>query len=333
MYIYRVLNDCDIALQTKEHGLFNKKVIEEESRICFDIQLMSNNDIQPSEELFKYLLPTYAGVNQFLISKEVKIRQEVLEQKLNLLREINNGDLENYDSDTIMHLELYFKNLFSDINKHIGMGTTYSTKWISFTNSLDKILKYYLTQTKSHQVAVVDSNIKGIFDDNLIALDLSTEKNIEKIKDGLITMSGKYTNLNFRGFKFAKRDNEIIYYNYVPKEKVKAVLTQFEIDILFNNLIDKTFLIENIYPVSYIIKTKLGSEIHRLNNPELYELFNDVYVHNKALSTLVAKYDKSEVELVALKKYILSLLNNVDSNIIKTPQKMLVVPEDYKKNG
>ena len=66
MYIYRVLNDCDIALQPKENGLFNKKIIEEESRVCFDIQLMSNNEIQPSEELFKYLLPTYAGVNQFL---------------------------------------------------------------------------------------------------------------------------------------------------------------------------------------------------------------------------------------------------------------------------
>lgn len=333
MYIYRVLNDCDIALQPKEHGLFNKKIIEEESRICFDIQLMSNNEIQPSEELFKYLLPTYAGVNQFLISKEAKIRQEVLEKKLNLLREINNGAIENYDSDTIMYLELYFRNLFSDINKHIGMGSTYSTKWISFTNSLDNILKYYLNQTKSHQVAVVDSNIKGIFDDNLIALDLSSQANIEKIRKCLITLDNKYTNLNFRGFKFAKRDNEIIYYNYVPKQKIRAILTQFEIDLLFNNLVDQDLLLEHLYPLSYIIKTKLGNEIHNLNNSELYELFNDIYVNNKALSTLVAKYDKSEFELVALKKQILSQLANLELDVLKAPQKVLVVPEDYKKNG
>ena len=330
MYIYRVLNDCDIALQPKEHGLFNKKIIEEESRVCFDIQLMSNNEIQPSEELFQYLLPTYAGVNQFLISKEAKIRQEILEKKLNILRNINNGNIENYDNDTIMYLELYFKDLFSDVNKHIGMGTTYSTKWISFTNSLDKILKYYLSQTKSHQVAVVDSNIKGIFDDSLIALDLSTKENIEKIRQCLITMDNKYTNLNFRGFKFAKRDNEIIYYNYVPRQKVKAVLTQFEVDLLFNNLVEQSFLIDNIYPLSYIIKTKLGKELYSLNNQELYELFNDVYVNNKALSTLVAKYDKSELELVALKKQILSQLSNVELDFLKVPQKMLVVPEDYK---
>ena len=330
MYIYRVLIDCDIALQPKEHGLFNKKIIEEESRVCFDIQLMSNNEIQPSEELFQYLLPTYAGVNQFLISKEAKIRQEILEKKLNILRNINNGNIENYDNDTIMYLELYFKDLFSDVNKHIGMGTTYSTKWISFTNSLDKILKYYLSQTKSHQVAVVDSNIKGIFDDSLIALDLSTKENIEKIRQCLITMDNKYTNLNFRGFKFAKRDNEIIYYNYVPRQKVKAVLTQFEVDLLFNNLVEQSFLIDNIYPLSYIIKTKLGKELYSLNNQELYELFNDVYVNNKALSTLVAKYDKSELELVALKKQILSQLSNVELDFLKVPQKMLVVPEDYK---
>ena len=69
MYIYRVLNDCDIALQPKEYGLFNKKVIEDESRICYELQLMSNNEIQPSETLFKYLLPTYANVNQLQIRK------------------------------------------------------------------------------------------------------------------------------------------------------------------------------------------------------------------------------------------------------------------------
>ena len=91
-------------------------------------------------------------------------------------------------------------------------------------------------------------------------------------------------------------------------------------------------MLEHLYPLSYIIKTKLGNEIYNLNNSELYELFNDIYVNNKALSTLVAKYDKSEFELVALKKQILSQLANLELDVLKAPQKMLVVPEDYKKN-
>ena len=336
MYIYRVLNDCDIALQPRKEGLFNKKIIEEQARECYEIQLASNNEIKPSELLFKYLLPTYADARSIFIRKDAKANQHLLERKLEVIKDLKNEKFEKYDSDTIMYLEAYFRNIFKSVNTHIGKGSTYATPWISFTNSLDNILKYYLHQSKSHQVAVIESNIKGIFDDNLIALNLSTEENIEKIKDCLIKINNGYTyytNLNYRGFKLSKKDSEIIYYNYVPKEKIKAVLTQFEIDLLFNDLVDKQILIEYISPLSNIIKSKLSTEIHKLNNPEISELFNDIYIHNKALSTLVAKYDKSEIELIALKKYILSLLNNIELDVIRAPQKMLVVPEDYKKNG
>jgi len=330
MYIYRVLNDCDIALQPKENGLFNKKVIEDESRVCFDIQRRSNNEIQPFEELFKYMLPTYASINQIPIYRKVKLRQVALDKKIELLKDINNIGIDSYDSETIMYLEFYLRNLFSDVNKHIGKGSTYSTNWISFTKSLDDIVKYYLKQTKSHEVAVIDSNIDGIFDGNLVALDLSTDESISNIRKCLKTKDNKYTRLDFRGFKFSKKDHEIIYYNYVPKEKVKTLLTQFEIDLLFNDLADQIFLIENKERVSYLLKHYLGPKIYGLNNPELYELFNDIYMNNKAISTLVAKYDKSELELVALKKYILSHLNNPDFKFLKAPQKKLVVPEDYK---
>ena len=70
--------------------------------------------------------------------------------------------------------------------------------------------------------------------------------------------------------------------------------------------------LENKERASYLLKLYLGPKIYGLNNPELYELFNDIYINNKAISTLVAKYDKSELELVALKKYILSHLINPD---------------------
>ena len=320
MYIYRVLNDCDIALQPKENGIFNKRIIEDKSRVSYETQLASNNEIQPSEELFKYLLPTYANVNQFNISRDAKVIQTVVDKELDMLKNIINGNIDGYTKEEIKDLEAYLNRIFKEANESI---TKKSTDWISFTTSLKKILKYYLHQTRSHQVAVVESNIDGIVDNNLIGLNLG---NIEDIKDYI----SQCDHLNLESIKLPKKDGEVLYYNYVPKEKIKAILSQFEIDLLFNNLVDQTTLIEFMKPVSVALKNQLRREISKLDNPELLELFDDVYVKNKALSNLVAKYDKNEIELVALKKQILSLISNVNLEFVRSPRKMLVLPEDYK---
>ena len=327
MYIYRALNDCDIALDFKNKGIFNKEIIEQETyNTYYLIQLTNNPDIESSKELFNALMPINASVNKGMIYSAANTKQRVLERNL-----INTLECNFDNPDSFMYLENYFNNIFSTINAHLEKGSKLNTPWISFTKDFEKAFRYYLKQEKTHNIVVVESDIDGIVDDNLLALDLSTYEEREKIRRCLITKYGSITKEGCIAFNYAEESSEILYYNHVPNSKVKANLTQLETDLLLNDMIDLDKLINCGSAMPFLIKNYLGAEVLKLENSGIYEFYQDVYVKNKVLSSLIDKYNSSEKDLILLKRYILSLVNNIDNpSLIKHSQKRLVLPEDYK---
>ena len=328
MHIYRALNECDMVINPMENGLFSKNTINQGlEEACyryiglFDINFTSVSDYKEAFKLVRNKFIPYEISN---IKNMALIKQKrELEIIKNVITDIDNPD-NNYK----------FYSLFEKINTHLRKGSNVDTDWISFSTDLSSTFRYYLKQ-EYHKLVIVDSNINLLLDGDLISLNLSNSEEIGKLKDLLIKKVGDtyyYTNLKSVGFNYANSSNEIIYRNYIPKEKIIAVLDAFEVDLLLNNAYNLDILKTKSYKIYWlnIIKYTLKKYLEE-NNKELVNLYNDIYLNNKSLENIAHKNQESYYDLKDKKRYILSKLNDIEVNLPYIPKfkEKIKLPEDY----
>lgn len=224
-----------------------------------------------------------------------------------------------------------YLDIYRTVNTHITFGNEVETNWISFSKSLDIVLNdYYLKQKNKHMIAVVESNITKTLDGKLFGLDLSDDNAIREISVFLINKKNlDNTKLNYRGLNYAKSNKEVIYYTYVPIEKIKTILGALQADLLYNdvyntNMFESKYHCNLLYGLKKLIKDKIEEE----GLTQLLNIFDLVYEKDIPIDTIVSKGNYSKEYLLEAKRKILSYANSEENILIKpfNTQK-IILPE------
>lgn len=312
MYIFRAANELDIEMNPKENGIISKSIYGKVLWKPFNFLVyatfigrenpclkMKERDIN---KLF-HEIRTSIGLNFY--------KNEIISLADNEQRRVNDilrKTILEQESESVRQIV----DIFKTKNGHITKGSQKDYPWISFTTDLTKTRHYYEDQNK-HEVIVVDSNIEKFVDiseDNfLFALDLSSR---EKIADNefIINVDGTRTAINFRGLNYSKSDNEVIYYNKVPKEKVVTILRAIQYELLTSGILP-----EDYYKMSSLkqhriqILSLLNMKKILENNGDIFNyLLNKYYIENNSLKSLEKKGEYSVQELREANQKILQKL-------------------------
>lgn len=181
-------------------------------------------------------------------------------------------------------------------------------------------MKYYDMQD-IHQVAVIKSNTKGLVDsDNIMSVDLSTFKDIEKnlkyLCNGIdiredfvidflaelsriapITMFNfnknliNQTNIKSRGFKYSTNSREVCILRYIPKDHIISLLNALQIDLIRCERFNEIFVYkpqkEQENEVNRF-KFLLLEQLKEIDNAYLLYLFDELYMKNRNINDLVS---------------------------------------------
>lgn len=330
MYVYRALNNLDIIVDPYKNGLYAKNVLYNIVKDRFDLvySLIQNDPMYSEAKKIK----SKDILNSF---NHEELKNFISKDDLYYMNEYqkrNNFDMSNMCD--IEKLQTIF-SVLATVNSHILNGSEYfNTPWISFTKDFDKLFNYYLSQ-EIHEVAVIDSNVDELFDNNLLALDLSSQDKIEGIKKYLVKKDkySKYafTDLYSRVFNYSKSAKEIIYYNHIPKERIVSILKPLQIDLMYNDAFDEDYFKLNINRQKLFYKEALFREssraIYNLESDKISNIFNIIYKECISLDN-IKNYSKNE--LIEIKKIILKTINELDINkSYKKPIKTKIkVPEE-----
>lgn len=312
MYIFRAANELDIEMNPKENGIISKSIYGKVLWEPFNFLVyatfigrenpclkMKERDIN---KLF-HEIRTSIGLNFY--------KNEIISLADNEQRRVNDilrKTILEQESESVRQIV----DIFKTKNGHITKGSQKDYPWISFTTDLTKTRHYYEDQNK-HEVIVVDSNIEKFVDiseDNfLFALDLSSR---EKIADNefIINVDGTRTAINFRGLNYSKSDNEVIYYNKVPKEKVVTILKTIQYELLTSGILP-----EDYYKMSSLkqhriqVLSLLNMKKILENNVDIFNyLLNKYYIENNSLKSLEKNGEYSVQELREANQKILQKL-------------------------
>lgn len=304
MYIFRALNELDIEMNPQKNGVIAKSIYDDVLRDPFEFLVYAtflgkenpclNMPKKDLEEIYHDIrnsmdLSFYATK---ILSIADKRQQEINENIKKVVLE--------KDSESAYKII----NIFKTKNAHLTNGSSKDYPWISFTKDLRKVRNYYLNQS-NHEIVVVDSQIQkftDIIDENfLLALDLSDKETIRD-NEFIINSDGTRTALNFRGLNYSKSDNEVIYYNKVPKEKIVTVLKALQYELITNG-----FLTEEYYRLpklkQYCIQITALSNMKRIfeDSGEIFDyILSEYYGKNKSFKKLeeTGKYNIQELQEV-----------------------------------
>ena len=319
---YRKLNDIEKDLFIKEHM---KDYLENNNRKIknkyYKLSNQSRKDIEEFSKLIRVLKPkTKDEINEFVI---------------------NNNDNLDFGS------YIKFYNYLSSLQTHLLYGSSKLTDWISTSTSFDSIKRYYENQD-IHKIALIKSNTGGLVDsDNILSVDLST---MDKIKDKKYlcnkininnekvieiiseickidpTLSLKFqnayvnkTDTNSRGFKYAVNSSEVCILKYIPSDHIISILESLQIDLIRARLFNFDYLKLNKEEQKQELerlKRGLEFEIHVLNDPFLKHVFNELYLNNKNINSIVNFHDSRE-KVIHNRNKIIKLASNAYNIQIK----------------
>jgi len=317
MFLYRALNELDIKLDPIKHGIYNKKII----KMYIDARRDYLNRY-PNE---------YGDMGKCLNDTDLLLGD--VYDYLNEFRDEINDDLilkfEEEINNPLSHSKKFIKDL--NIYAHILKGSKYDYEWISTSKNFKSILKYYWEQS-TPSVAVIESDLK-IDLESLLILDLSSDESIEKYHS--LLSEDDYLNLKSTAFYFTKVDDQVIFFNYIPQDKIVTVLDQFEYDLLYNGMYDEKVMYDIIRKSHFNkailnIKTNIYNELRNSNKDKILELFTKMYIKNISLKELSKEYELDYLK--EIKKIILSSVkkeNNVGIKLEKTKD-WVILPEDKK---
>lgn len=279
MYLYKQLSDTDIALKPEAYGIFNKKVIEE---VLLKF-LQEYNEQNTNKAKYSILYKLAKRNDKEYVSYCLK---NILIETTNEEEKIKNAfDLENIE-------ELYKsisakKNLNKSITNYLSKKEDTNTKWISFTNDINKAIDNY-NINDNHQVALIDSNI------------IST-----------ININDEYLRYNY------VPNNNI----YILKPLMIDMLYNDMIDLeSFNNI--NELKIFNYQLLSTLIDKFKDSDNRLLSK----HLIDEIYINNKNLKNINIDNMQYE-KLLQFKKICLDIINEEDNNHIKKLNKEIILPE------
>ena len=314
--IYRAVNDSDIALDPLENGLYSKINIKVATQELFDFLLVANNIILTNDEYKKELSEFMKNSVNYNLLKINSLTNDKAMFLKNFKKHIQDY-IETKNYSKLKPYLIKFFDITSTKNAHLLKGNNYATDWISFTKNLEILRYYYLNQTNKHMVVGMNSNINVIFDCDTIAYDLSSKELI--LENPFIYNKSKNTGLyyntdiNSQAMRYSIYDEEVIYYNYVPKDKL-FVLGPLQVDMLYNGMLNNAYLnasksakqtIDDL--LIYILESKL-SDVDDLTK----YVFEKIYIDAIPLKTLSEIENINYYELLNAKEKILTILNNVE---------------------
>ena len=336
MYIYRVLNNYDVFINPEKNGLYGKKIINDSlEEISRRWALIMNNKMKSnmisSKELLKDKKDELIKDATFLT--EVKLHlDDTWKYFYNKALDYKYGLIKLNEEDQIKIGKYFHDKIYNSVKQHLSYGNTINTNWISFTNDIEKIIKYYKNQDYN-QIAIIDSDIKdNIIDNGILALNMSNLDSIENIKPFLFVELEnnliKNISNNYRGFNYSVYDKEILYYNHIPSDRIITILDQFSFDLLYNDIYDGKILYSKDNKIfTYFIKNELLTNLKELKKDKLIEIYDLLYVKNNSISSLINK-GYSYNELINIKREILSHLN-INQNLGVKPynKQKIKIPE------
>ena len=319
MLLLRALNEYDQIINSEANGIASKQLIynttldylkaNEKKRM--DGLSIKEQDLYVKEYMKKFLFDHYDK-----LEKKFRRRHQNISNIINHLF-INKEDYFDY---------YYILKELSTLPNHLINGSRTITNWISTTDNIKSVFKYYNNQDV-HQMAVLDIDTNGLFSSDTLAVDVSNKETInkfsflskkidlKKFKDFIECIKGEPRDSmtasdlfdetiitpvkqNFMGFNFSVASKEFSIYEYIPKEYVKRTLEPLEIDLLFQQILTVDYFDFSWSEQKEIlkdIKQIIMNNIEREQDNEIKYLFEELYINNKNIFKNISEVEKDKL--------------------------------------
>lgn len=339
MLLFRAINDLDITIDPIKNGLASKELIYKATkRYLYNTnrETMEKLSLKDKDEYIKEYMNKYLLDHKYKLSKIFRKEHKSTRDRIHRFVE---------EKDNVSYCEM-IRDL-STLPNHLINGSKTYTNWISTTSDFDCMWRYYDKQ-KTHQVAILDVNTNGVFDEFTYIVDISNKDTINNIKflsnkiddntfdsfirfieehpeykDNIPSIFNNYvmrkTNKKFMGFNFASSSSEYSIYEYIPKESIISVLESLQIDLICAGLFnDDYFLLNSHQQLLELnrLKELILKHVKEENNPYMLYVFDELYLKKRNISE-IAKTPLEEEKLVLMRNKILTKSQRLNSPLIK----------------
>ena len=261
MLLLRALNKYDELINPLECGLASKELIY---KMTYDYLMSTKRDYMEKLSDKEKKIYVKESMKEYLITHK---------DKLNKLFERRHQETYNTIHNFVEKKDMYsyFKLMYdlSSLPNHLINGSRAYTNWISTTTDINKVFKYYDRQN-TNELVIIDLDTNGAFNTYTYAVDVSSKEIIRSINyiskriskndfDSFLTLIKNTPELKleavslfndfvvqsadkrFLGFHFAASSKEVSVYEHLPKENIKGILEQLEVDLLCADLLNENF--------------------------------------------------------------------------------------------
>lgn len=314
MLLLRALNEYDIVSDPTNNGIASKQMIYNLTKEYYDnsknLEYMSLNSKEKNIFIREHM-------DEYLISHIHKLEKSFIKRN-KLYRDTMNALLNNHNPAGY----IMFIKYMSTLQNHLHNGSRLDTNWISTSKTIDGVKKYYDKQ-ETHSIAIITSNTNGIIDsDHILTVDVSSNEKISnnpylynKIQcdniELLAYLSTQFpsilddfnidylinTSKKSLGFTYSKKSDEVCIYEYIPKEHIIGIIEALQFDLIkadpFNFNFFKLDKKEQEIQLKKL-KSILLKLIKQENNPYLLYVFEQLYLNNKNINSLITLTDSRE---------------------------------------
>lgn len=339
MLLLRALNDFDIIIDPIKNGLASKKMIYDATkRYLYNVE-REKVEKMSKQERYEYIK---SYMREYLINHKHKL-SKIFEKNHLETKNIINNFVDNKDKFSYCQMIMDL----SSLPNHLVNGSKTYTNWISASNNIDGLWNYYDSQ-KIHEVAVINVNTNGVFDENTYIVDLSNRETINNIRflsnkididdfdsftmfmkenpeldkffiNGFNKYVMKPTNKKFMGFNFSASDNEYCIYEYLSKESIVSVLESLQIDLICADLFNEEYLLLN--PNKQVqelkkLKDMILKHVLEEKNPYMLYVFEELYLKKHNIFEITNSKEEQE-KMILMRNEIISKCRLLPSVLIK----------------
>lgn len=318
MYIFRALNSMDKKINPKDNGLIAKSIINQvlDSQYQLSIDMMVYNQEIDDENTAKSKEMYHEVRNKLIYEYNIAEILHLAVCENERIKKI----IEEVKTTGNINLISVIVDILATKNPHLTDGSRNDYGWISFSRDLGIAVRTYCREEST--IAVIESDINGYLDNNLIAFDLSSKAKIRENNKILLNTNKTQTKENYRGNNNAIKSKEVIYYNMVPKEKIVTTLNALEYELMLLGFLEEEYCkyseeVKNTFRkeiLSYIRELfKDGTDLDKYiingyfdKNVSLTNLENKVYCHDTIVCENKAILDRIKNDS-SLKRKVLIL--------------------------
>ena len=339
MFLFRALNDFDIIIDPIKNGLASKKMIYDATkRYLYNVE-REKVEKMSKQERYEYIK---SYMREYLINHKHKL-SKIFEKNHLETKNIINNFVDNKDKFAYCQMIMDL----SSLPNHLVNGSKTYTNWISASNNIDGLWNYYDSQ-KIHEVAVINVNTNGVFDENTYIVDLSNRETINNIRflsnkididdfdsfimfmkanpeldkffiNGFNKYVMKPTNKKFMGFNFSAADNEYCIYEYLSKESIVTVLESLQIDLICADLFNEEYLLlSSNKQVQELKKLKdmILKHVLEEKNPYMLYVFEELYLKKHNIFEITNSKEEQE-KMILMRNEIISKCRLLPNVLIK----------------